>query len=114
TLDGGVLAEGDEVLLPFQTDASENGIWLIQASGTAPTRRPDFDDGSEVLGAVVFVREGTLNAATFWGVDNSTEPVVDTDDITFTQLSPGLSTADLDAAVFGYLDHGNTGSTETF
>jgi hypothetical protein len=67
TLDTTVtLATGNRVLVKNQTTASENGIYVVQASGAA-VRATDFDSNAEVTpGAFTFVEEGTLNADSGW------------------------------------------------
>jgi hypothetical protein len=60
------LVAGDRVLVKDQTTASENGIYVVQASGAA-VRATDFDSNAEVTpGAFTFVEEGTLNADSGW------------------------------------------------
>lgn len=62
TIDGVVLATGDRILIKNQVTASENGIYVVNASG-APTRATDFDSGADNLsGSTVAVQEGTTNA----------------------------------------------------
>lgn len=67
TLDTSVtLATGDRVLVKDQSTASENGIYVVQASGAA-VRATDFDSNAEVTpGAFTFVEEGTTNADSGW------------------------------------------------
>jgi len=67
TLDTNVtLVAGDRVLVKDQSTASENGIYVVQASGAA-VRATDFDSNAEVTpGAFTFVEEGTLNADSGW------------------------------------------------
>jgi hypothetical protein len=60
-IDGVTLATGDRILVKNQSDGTENGIYVVAASG-APTRATDADAGSELAGATVIVREGTTNA----------------------------------------------------
>jgi len=61
-----VLAAGDRVLVKNQSTASENGIYVVQASGAA-VRATDFDSNAEVTpGAFTFVEEGALNADSGW------------------------------------------------
>ena len=90
TLDGVTLAAGDRVLVKNQSTASGNGIYVV--AGT-PYRAPDFDDSAEVLGAAVYVIGGTVNAASAWYCTNTTAPTIDTDDITFADLSGVVSLA---------------------
>lgn len=59
-VDGVTLATGDRILLKNQTTASENGIYVVVASGAAP-RAADMDSTAECRSATVFVAEGTAN-----------------------------------------------------
>lgn len=61
TIDGIVLATGNRILIKNQVTASENGIYIVAASG-APARSLDADTFTELNGAAVFVNEGTSNA----------------------------------------------------
>ncbi|MFF8831369.1 hypothetical protein [Streptomyces sp. NPDC015131] len=61
TVDGVTLATGDRILLKNQSTGSENGIYVVAASG-APTRAVDADSADELKGATVTVLEGTVNA----------------------------------------------------
>ncbi len=86
TIDGVALVAGDRVLVKGQTNASQNGIYVV-ASG-AWTRATDADSSDEFTAArQVFVQEGVKFAKTGWAVGNATQPVVGTDPITFTQVS---------------------------
>jgi hypothetical protein len=86
TIDGVTLAAGDRVLVRAQTAGEENGIYTVSAT---PTRVTDFDDGTEVLGTIVHVIEGTALSGKTYRVTNTTAPVIDTDDVTFTELTGG-------------------------
>jgi len=61
TIDGVTLATGDRILVKNQSDATENGIRIVAASG-APARATDADSGTELVSAAVFVHSGTVNA----------------------------------------------------
>lgn len=73
TVDGIVLATGDRLLVKNQTTQTENGIWIVPASG-APARAADADSAGDLNRATVVVRLGTVNAGTQWtqGTDNVT------------------------------------------
>lgn len=86
TVDGVTLSTGDRILLKNQTDAKQNGIYVVRASG-APARATDFDAGTEVPAAAVFVEQGTINADTGWVCTNDGAPVIDTALLTFVQFS---------------------------
>jgi hypothetical protein len=86
TLDGITLATNDRILVKNQTTTSENGIYVVQASGQ-PTRATDFDTASEVdSGDFVFVSSGTVNGSTGW-VQTNKPATIGTDPIAFTQFS---------------------------
>ena len=86
TLDGITLATGNRILVKNQTTQSENGIYVVQASGQ-PTRAADFDTATEVdSGDFVFVYSGTANASTGW-VQTNKPATIGTDAIAFTQFS---------------------------
>lgn len=86
TVDGIVLATGDRNLIKNQTTGSENGIYVVSASG-APTRAVDADTASDIEDAVVYVSQGTTNADTGWKLvtDNIT---LGTTALVFTALVP--------------------------
>ena len=85
TAGGVTLATGDRVLVKDQTTASENGIYVVQASGQA-LRATDFDTATEVAsGDFIFVSEGTY-ANTGW-VQTNNPATIGTDPIAFTQFS---------------------------
>ena len=86
-IDGITLATGDRILIKNQADASENGIYVVQASG-APVRATDFDSISpidEINGAYTFVQEGS-QAGQGW-VQTGTVVTVGTSDINFVLFS---------------------------
>ena len=87
TIDGVALATGDRILIKDQADASENGVYTVNASG-APTRAADFDADSEVTaGAFFFVEEGTVNGDNGFTLTTNDDITVGTTDLTFTQFS---------------------------
>jgi hypothetical protein len=88
TLDTSVtLVAGDRVLVKNQGTASENGIYVVQASGAA-VRATDFDGTGEVSGgAFTFVEEGTVNADSGWVVTSNGAITVGTDAIAWVQFS---------------------------
>ena len=87
TLDGVTLATGDRVLLKNQSTGSENGIYVVKASG-APDRSTDADAGSELTSNfAVFVEEGTVNADQGYTLTNNGSITIGTTALTFTQFT---------------------------
>jgi hypothetical protein len=87
TLDGVTLATGNRVLVKNQADATENGIYVVAASG-APTRSSDADTAAEITASfAVFVEEGTVNADSGWTLTNNGAVTVGTTELTFTQFT---------------------------
>ena len=87
TLDGVTLATGDRVLVKNQSTGSQNGIYVVAASG-APTRSTDCDTGAELTSNfAVFVEEGTTNADQGYVLTNDGAITVGTTALTFTQFT---------------------------
>ncbi len=85
-IDGVTLAANDRVLLKNQTTASQNGIYVFAAAGSALTRSVDMDAAAEFDSATVFVREGTSLADTGW-TQTAEVAAVGTDTVTFVQFT---------------------------
>ena len=89
TVDGVTLAVGDRILIKDQSNASENGIYVVNLTG-APTRSNDFDSNSDATtGVTVFVSEGDTNANSAWSIGSNDPLVLGTDDIYFVQVGGG-------------------------
>jgi hypothetical protein len=87
TLDGVTLATGDRVLVKNQSTGSQNGIYVVKASG-APDRSTDADTGAELTSNfAVFVEEGTANADQGYVLTNDGAITVGTTALTFTQFT---------------------------
>ena len=87
TLDGVTLATGDRILVKNQTDATENGIYVVAASG-APARSSDADTAAEITASfAVFVEEGTVNTDSGWTLTNNGAVTVGTTALSFTQFT---------------------------
>jgi len=91
TLDTSVtLVAGNRVLVKDQGTASENGIYVVQASGAA-VRASDAngtaDTGEVSGGTFTFVEEGTINADSGWVVSSNGLLTVGTSPMTWVQFS---------------------------
>ena len=87
TLDGVTLATGNRILVKNQADATENGIYVVKASG-APDRSTDADTSAEITASfAVFVEEGTVNADSGWTLTNNGTITVGSSELVFTQFT---------------------------
>jgi hypothetical protein len=89
TIDGYAVAAGQRVLVKNQTTASQNGLYLANAS--AWTRTTDGSQGELTSGALVFVINGTTQAATQWYLQTPDTITVGTTNLTFVQYGAGSS-----------------------
>lgn len=65
-IDGVTLSNGNRVLVKDQTTASQNGIYVFE-SGVGLYRADDADTWDELVGAYVFITEGSTNAGrSYW------------------------------------------------
>jgi hypothetical protein len=98
TIDDVALAVSDRVLVKDQTNAEENGIYIVTIVGTGITpfiltRASDFNSTLKAQKFFqVFIEDGTVNGITKWGMTNSRPALVlDTTDLVFHQDKPSLS-----------------------
>lgn len=89
TIDGVAVVAGDRVLVKSQTAGSGNGIYLVAAG--AWTRATDFDAASEVLGAAVFVSEGTTQGNQQWFMTTDAPIILGTTALVWAQVGGGAS-----------------------
>lgn len=90
TLDGYTLVTGDRILLKNQTTQTENGIYVVNASG-APTRATDADTGTELRAASVYVVNGTTNGGSRWTCNNTAPITIGVTNITFASFGGGAT-----------------------
>ena len=98
SVDGVTLSNGDRILVKNQATASENGIYIVGASG-APVRAPDFFTG-QLFGNSdrVFCRAGTINGVREFYISNSTAltSIVGTTNQTWSERRLGPQAFDFD------------------
>ena len=90
TIDGIPLSIGDRVLVKNQTNAAENGIYLVAAGAWGRTL--DGDSWNELVSAYVFVESSSpstpgTNADTGWTCTAEPGGTLETTGITWTQFS---------------------------
>jgi hypothetical protein len=86
TIDGVSVIAGDRVLVKNQSTGSENGIYVVSASGWS--RASDADANAEVTaGLFTFVEEGTTNADSGWVLSTNAPVTIGTTSLSFAQFS---------------------------
>jgi hypothetical protein len=91
TVDGVTLVTGMRILIKDQASGSENGIYVVAASG-APARATDADSSAEVTaGMSVPVAQGTANADTIWTLTTNDTITLGTTALSFAQTGETLT-----------------------
>lgn len=104
--DGKTLVTGDRVLLKDQSTPSQNGVYIVAASGAA-SRATDFDAVSALevaKGALFFVAEGTINSGEAFTLTTTGTITLGTTGLTFAEFtdSPEVLAAVEPARPLGY------------
>ena len=104
--DGKTLVTGDRILLKNQSSPSQNGVYIVAASGAA-SRATNFDAVSALevaKGALFFVTEGTLNSGTAFTLTTAVAITLGTTELTFAEFtdSPAVLAAVEPARPLGY------------
>lgn len=98
-IDGVTLATNDRILLKDQATATENGVYIVQATG-APVRVDEMATGDTVANYSLFIQEGTANGDQAFVQTNDTSgtginsDIVDTGELTFVQFTGSGSIID--------------------
>jgi hypothetical protein len=87
TLDGVTLVTGNRVLLKDQSTASQNGLYIVVASGAA-SRDTEFDIISEIAGQLILVSEGSTHADDLFLCTTDTSATLGSSAISYTQVFP--------------------------
>lgn len=88
-IDGITLVTGNRILVKNQTNGTENGIYVVNATG-APTRASDADTSADMTsGVTVFISEGTTNGNSAWSITTDDTITLGSTSITFTQVAGG-------------------------
>lgn len=91
TIDGVTVVAGDRVLVKNQSTASQNGVYVAASGAWSRSSDMDGTPDNEVSGGdTVFVTSGTTQGGTFWVITNTSEIIVGTTAINWTQYGgPG-------------------------
>ena len=84
TIDGISLSNGDKVLVKSNTNQTQNGVYIVAGS---PARDPEFDTVDELAGQMIIVKEGSVNADSFF-LCTTDSGTIGSANITFTQVTP--------------------------
>lgn len=85
-IDGVAVVAGDRVLLPSQTLAKDNGLWIV-ANGDW-VRATDANSSAKVTpGLTVMVEEGTANGDSLWHLTTNAPITLGTTALTFKMLA---------------------------
>lgn len=87
TLNGVTLVTGMLALLPYQSDAAENGIYVVSSTGAA-SRHSDLDTYADNVGIIVSVvdRPGVSGAGTLWRCISKAGGTIDVTPLSFRPL----------------------------
>jgi len=85
TIDGVSVVAADRVLVKNQSTGSENGIYVAAAGSWS--RATDADSEGDLLGASVFIEEGTTLADTLFVLTTNAPITVGTTTLTWSQFS---------------------------
>lgn len=91
TIDGVAAVTGDEVLLVGQTNAAENGLWVVDTTGDWARRSDVPDAAASGDGWAVCVLEGTAWAGSAWMLN--LPGTVGIDDLGFTAIIEPMASA---------------------
>lgn len=89
TIDGVTLSTGMRILIKDQSTGTENGIYVVAASG-APTRATDADSTAELNNATVYVIAGTTNADKAF-TQTANDVAIGTTALAFAQVGGGTT-----------------------
>ncbi len=87
TVDGVVVGTNWLVLLAGQTDATENGVYVIGATAGTTVRVAAFDTYDEHPGVYFSVMQGTANADTLWKCSSDLGGTIGVDDLIFEMFA---------------------------
>ena len=87
TIDGVSLSTNDRVLVKNQSDQTQNGLYIVVASGTA-SRDPEHDTVSELAGGMIVVNQGSTNTSKIFLCTTNNDGSIGSANITYTQVTP--------------------------
>jgi len=92
TVDGVAVAENDLILLKNQTNATQNGVYVVPAASGTAARDTAADTWDEHVGLIVAVTEGSVGADTLWVSMVNSGGTLGSTDITFAPSGATIET----------------------
>jgi hypothetical protein len=91
SIDDQPITTDQRVLFKDQTDARQNGVWIVvtQGAGGIPmvlTRDNDADTGAKLAVAIIPVDTGTVNGGTLWFSNNKATDITGTSSFNYYQI----------------------------
>ena len=90
SIDGISLTTGMKVLVKSQSNANENGVYLVVNSGTA-SRDPDYDNISELAGGIFTIQSGNTQAEFIYLCTSDNSGSLGSVAINFVKVTPNNS-----------------------
>lgn len=88
-IDGVTLVAGDRILVKNQANGAENGIYVVNPTGS-PTRAQDANSSADMTaGVTVFISEGSTQGNSSWSLTSDDPVSLGTTLIEFTQVAGG-------------------------
>ena len=114
TIDGVTLSTGNRILIKNQSTSSENGIYIVNLSGS-PTRSTDMNSNETCIpNSFVFIEGGSTNADKMFQLTTNSDIVLDTTGLTFAEYGGGEDSGDIEGVTAGAgLTGGGTTGTVT-
>jgi hypothetical protein len=111
-IDGVTLVTGNRILIKNQASGSDNGIYVVSASG-APVRSADCNSSTNyIAGAFVFIEEGAVNQGAAYVVNTQGTITPGTTSVAWVQFSGTAPTAtNLGGGVLGSVPYQSAAST---
>lgn len=110
TIDGVTMVSGMRLLVKDQSTNTENGIYVWNGPATTLTRAVDASVGTELVGAVIEVLQGTSNVATTWRQTNGGPITIGSTAVTWSSV--GTSVPDASTTVAGKIEIATQGEVD--
>jgi hypothetical protein len=112
TIDGVTMVSGDRMLLKNQTLPAANGIYVWNGAASTATRATDATTAADFVYLFkIGVREGSVNAASYWTFTQTAALTIGTTALTFVQDATASGTFPGEVSATDFKPSGLTGAT---